>query len=95
MSSIQVNWTRLVEQGIDPQSVTKLVHSLEKAGFKVWSSANELKDLVALQKLTDPEPPRPLPASNAYLYQLATCFLLGAFSSLLAVFIVWWNLMVR
>jgi hypothetical protein len=92
MPSIQVNWSRLHEQGIEPKAITKLVESWERAGFKVYGQAQDVKDLTILQRMADPERPK-APANNAY--QLACCFLLGAFSSLLGVLVVWWNLMVR
>jgi hypothetical protein len=92
MATINVNWSRLHEQGIEPQALNKLVQSWERAGWKVYGQAQGLKDLTLLQKLTNPEPPK-APANNAY--QLACCFLLGVFSTMLGVLVVWWNFMVR
>ena len=89
MATINVNWTSLEEQGIDPQAITKLVQSWEKAGFKVYGHAQNAKDLVVLQKMTAPEQPKPQ-TSN---YQLAFWFMVGVFASLVVVFTGWVTLM--
>jgi hypothetical protein len=85
MATINVNWSRLSEQGIEPQAITKLVQSWEKAGFRVYGTAQDAKDLVVLQKMTAPEQPK----SQTNTYQLAFYFVLGVLASLIVVFAGW------
>ena len=89
MATINVNWSRLEEQGIEPHAITKLVQSWEKAGFKVYGHAQDAKDLVVLQKMTAPEQPKLL--SNTY--QLAFYFVSGVLASLIVVFAGWLSLL--
>jgi hypothetical protein len=89
MASINVNWSRLQELGIEPQAITKLVQSWEKAGFKVYGHAQDVKDLVVLQKMTAPEQPQ----TGSNPYQLAFYFVTGVLASLLVVFAGWIALM--
>ena len=85
MATINVNWSRLQEQGIEPHAITKLVQSWERAGFKVYGLAQDQKDLVVLQKMTEPAQPK-MPAN---IYQLACFFLFGALASLAMTFVGW------
>jgi hypothetical protein len=85
MATINVNWSRLSEQGIEPHAITKLVQSWEKAGFRVYGTAQDAKDLVILQKMTAPEQLK----SQTNTYQLAFYFVLGVLASLIVVFAGW------
>lgn len=89
MATLNVNWSRLHEQGIDPQALVNHLKVWEKAGHRVYSQVQDQKDLTVLQKMMAPEQPK-LP-SNAY--QLACFFLLGVLASLLIIFVGWLGLM--
>ena len=91
MASIKIDWSRLSEHGIEPQAITKLVQSWEKAGWKVYGTAQDAKDLVILQKMTAPEQP----AMPTNTYQLAFFFLLGVFASFVVIFVGWVGLIMR
>jgi hypothetical protein len=85
MATINVNWSRLHEQGLDPQALVRHQQSWEKAGYKVYFQVQDQKDLTVLQKMTTPE--EPVRQSN--VYQLTTFFLIGVLASLLTIFAGW------
>jgi hypothetical protein len=81
MATISVNWTRLSEQGIEPEALVRHQQTWEKAGYKVYFQVQDQKDLTVLQKLTAPEQPQP----RTNPYQLAFYFVTGVLASLLVV----------
>jgi hypothetical protein len=85
MATINVNGSRLHEQGIDPQALLRHQQTWEKAGYKVYFQVQDPKDVTLLQKMTAPE--QPVRASNPY--QLATYFLIGVLASLTLIFVGW------
>jgi hypothetical protein len=89
MATINVNWSRLHAQGIEPEALVRHQQTWEKAGYKVYFQVQDLKDLTVLQKMTAPEQPKP----KANAYQLACYFLVGVLASLILVFVGWLGLM--
>lgn len=85
MATINVNWSRLHEQGIEPQALIRHQQTWEKAGYKVYFQVQDQKDLTVLQKMTAPEQPKP--QTNAY--QLACFFLIGVLASLTVILGGW------
>jgi len=89
MATINVNWSRLHEQGIDPEALIRHQQTWEKAGYKVYVQVQDQKDLTVLQKMTTPS--QPVRPSNAY--QLAFYFMTGVLASLILIFVGWLGLM--
>jgi hypothetical protein len=89
MATINVNWSRLHEQGIDPKALVRHQQTWEKAGYKVYFQVQDQKDLTVLQKMTAPEQP----ATPTNAYKLACFFLLGVLASLITIFAGWIGLM--
>lgn len=87
MATINVQWSRLHEQGLDPQALMRHQQAWEKAGYKVYVQVQDQKDLTVLQKMT--EPPHHALQSNAY--QLACLFLLGIVTTIITA--VWLGLL--
>jgi hypothetical protein len=85
MAIIYPNWSKLLEQGLDPQALARHQQDWEKAGYKVYFQVQDQKDLTVLQKMMTP--PQPVIQSNAY--QLACCFLCGVLASLIIIFAGW------
>jgi hypothetical protein len=84
MATINVNWSKLHEQGLDPEALVRHQQAWERAGYKVYFQVQDQKDLTILQKMTAPEQPKPQAA-----YQLACFFLLGVLASLTTIFVGW------
>ena len=91
MATINVNWSRLHAQGIEPEALVRHQQTWEKAGYKVYFQVQDQKDLAVLQKMTAPEEP----AKPTDAYRLAFFFLLGVFASFVVIFVGWVGLMMR
>jgi hypothetical protein len=91
MATINVNWSRLHEQGIDPQALVRHQQAWEKAGYKVYFQVQDQKDLTVLQKMTAPEQPK----QQTDAYKLVSCFLVGVLAATLVFLFVGWTLLVR
>jgi len=82
MATINVNWSRLHEQGIAAPALVKHLQTWEKAGYKVYCQVQDQKDLTVLQQMTAP-PPQTLPRVD--VYPLICLFLLGSITTLITV----------
>jgi hypothetical protein len=85
MATISVNWSRLHEQGVEPEALLRHQTAWEKHGYRVYIQVQDRKDLAVLQKMT--EPPEPVISANTY--QVAFYFVVGVLASLIVVFAGW------
>jgi hypothetical protein len=85
MATINVNWSRLHAEGVDPSELVKHLNKLEQEGFKVYFQVQNRNDLNVLRTMMTAQRTMTQPS----MPQLAGLFALGILAGLVTISVGW------